>query len=90
MAETYGFYSITSSPRYSESNGLAEGAVRTDKHLWQRSTGKITALMAYRTTPLATGYSPSELMYERSVETPLGKLVDWVVDYDNFENKDLD
>ena len=26
-------------------------------------------------------------MYGRSVRTPLGKSVDWVVDYDDFENK---
>ena len=55
FAKTYGFYSITSSPRYPESNGLAESAVRAVRHIWQRSTGKITALMAYRMTPLATG-----------------------------------
>ena len=90
FAEAYGFYSITSSPRYPESNGLAEGAVRTVKHLWQRSTDKNTALMAYRTTPLATGYSPSELMYGRSVRTPLGKPVDREVDYDDFEIKDFE
>ena len=46
--------------------------------------------MAYRPTPLAAGNSPSELIYGRSVRTPLGKPVDWVVDYDDFKNKDFE
>jgi hypothetical protein len=90
FAKEYGFRSITSSPRYPESNGLAESAVRIVKRLWKKSADKDTALMSYRTTPLATGYSPSELMFGRSVRTPLGKPVDCVVDYDEFERNDLE
>ena len=90
FANEFGFNLITSSPRYPESNGLAEGAVRTVKRLWKQSKDKQSALLAYRTTPLATGYSPSELLYGRSVRTPLGKPVDCVVDYEEFEARELE
>ena len=90
FSKGYGFNSVTSSPRYPESNGLAEGAVRTVKRLWKCSTDRDAALMAYRVTPLALGYSPSELMFGRSVRTPLGKPVECIVDYDDFEDRDFE
>ena len=90
FANEYGFNLITSSPRYPESNELAEGAVKAVKLLWKQSKDKHPALMAYRTTPLATGYSPSELLYVRSVRTPLEKPVDCVIDYEEFEARELE
>ena len=46
--------------------------------------------MAYRTTPLATGYSPSELLYGHSLWTPLAKPIDCVVDYEEFKARELE
>ena len=61
FAQTWGFEIRTSSPRYPQSNGLAERSVGTVKKLWRKESDKELALLAYRATPLASGYSPSEL-----------------------------
>jgi len=91
FAKNFGFRLVTSSPRYPESNGMAEGAVKTVKRLWKKSADKDSALIPYRTTPpLATGYSPSELMLGRSVRTLLGTPRNSRVDYNDFEHRDLE
>ena len=51
FACSWGFKTATSSPRYAQSDGLAE---RSDKD---------SAFLSYRATPLKSGYSPSELMF---------------------------
>jgi len=81
---------VTSSPRYPESNGLAESAVRTVKRLWQKGTDKISALLAYRSTPLPSGYSPNELMFGRSVRSNLGLPFVDQIDYADYERKEID
>jgi len=58
---------ITSSPKYPQSNGEAEGAVQTVKGLMKKNVNIQAALCAYRNTPLANGYSPAELMFGRSL-----------------------
>jgi hypothetical protein len=85
FAIAYGFESVTSSPRYPQSNGLAESAVKTVKRLWCKTGDKASALMAYRTTPLPAGYSPSELMFGRQVRSKLGAPGVRTVDYGAFE-----
>lgn len=60
---------LTSSPRYPQSNGEAERAVRTVKDLWKKNVNLRTALCAYRDTPLANGYTPAELMLGRSLNS---------------------
>jgi len=73
FAKEWGFIHRTSSPRYPESNGMAERAVGTIKTLWSKSSDKDSALLAYRATPLISGFSPGELMFSRSMRTSLGE-----------------
>ena len=88
FAEESGFISVTSSPRYPCSNGLAESAVKTVKSLWKKCKDKGTALAAYRTTPLSSGYSPSELMFGRPTRSNLGIQYESDIDYGQFEDNE--
>ena len=69
FAQNYGFVHVTSSPKYPQSNGAAERAVRTVKSPLMKNSDPYEALMAYRTTPLENGYSPAELLMGRKVRT---------------------
>ena len=40
-------------------------------------------------TPLASGYSPAELVFGRPVATPLGNVGSKFVDYKKFEGSEL-
>ena len=80
---------VTSSPRYPQSNGLAESAVKIVKRLWSKCDDRAAALLAYRTAPLSTGYSPSDLMLGRSVRTDLGVNTSLFVDYKDFEDREI-
>ena len=64
---------VTSSPLYPESNGLAERAVGTIKRMWRKEKDKNMALMVYRNTPLDSGKSPAELLFNRTLRTNLPK-----------------
>lgn len=73
FAIEYGFTHVTSSPRYPQGNGEAERAVATVKGLWKGGGDKAKALMAYRATPLESGYSPptynSQRLYSLAGQT---------------------
>ncbi|KAL7861729.1 hypothetical protein SRHO_G00131700 [Serrasalmus rhombeus] len=71
FAKDWGFDHVTSSPRFPQSNGEAERAVRTIKNLLKKSADPYLALMAYRAAPLANGYSPTELLMGRKIRTPV-------------------
>ena len=64
---------MTSSCKFPQANGEAERAVRTIKNLLKKCSEKAEdpylALMAYRATLLACGYSPSELLMGRAIRT---------------------
>jgi len=85
FAEKWCFIHKTSSPRYPQSNGLAERSVGTIKSLWYKSKNKDEALLTYRTTPLRSGYSPGELMFGRPLRSTLGKPLNDDVDFNNYE-----
>jgi transposase InsO family protein len=73
FADRCGFRHVTSSPRYPQSNGLAERSVGLVKGLWRKSSSKNNALFAYRSTPLKySKYSPGDLMFGRTMRSPLG------------------
>ena len=64
FAEKYGFHHI---------NGEAERAVQTVKNLLKKANDPYLALLAYRSTPLEIGYSPSELLMCRKLHQLPGK-----------------
>lgn len=76
FVKTYGFEHITSSPRYAQSNGLAERTVQTVKNLLKKAkkanTDPYLAIMEFRNTPIEeVGMSPSQLLMGRRTRTQL-------------------
>ena len=55
FAQSWGFEHVTSSPRFAQSNGKAENAVKTIKRLFQKckidNTSEFVALLNWRNTP---------------------------------------
>lgn len=94
FARDYDFTHMTSSPRYPQSNGEAERAVRTVKSLLKKGEDPYKALMAYRATPLSHGSSPAQLLMGRNIRTPLPisqeKLQPRWPDIQAFRRKDQD
>lgn len=88
FAHENGIILATSSPRYPPSNGLAESAVKTIKRLWVKCDDKSLGISAYRTTPLESGYSPSDLMFGRAIRSNLGFPYESDVDYGQFEDSE--
>lgn len=70
FAKEWDFKHTTSSPRFPQSNGEVERAVET-KSLLKKEKDPSKGLLAYRSTPLACGYSPSELLMERKVRNTI-------------------
>ena len=65
FATEYEFQHTTSSPHFPQGNGEAERAVGIVKTLLKKSDDPYKALLAYRSTPLQNGYSPSQLLMGR-------------------------
>ena len=60
FAGDYGFTHVTSSPKYSQANG-EKRTITTVKSMLRKEEDPYKALVAYLSTPLATGCSPAEL-----------------------------
>ncbi|UYV73868.1 K02A2.6-like [Cordylochernes scorpioides] len=71
FAQDYGFTHVTSSPRYPQSNGFIESFVKFVKERIGKSKDPYLALLAYRATPLANGFSPAELSMGRRIRTAI-------------------
>ena len=70
FAKSYGFNHVTSSPLYPQSNGQAERAVKTVKHLLKLADDPEMAMLTYRSTPFSwCGLSPAELLMRRRLRT---------------------
>ena len=69
FARDYGFKHVTSSPHYAQANGEAERAVKTVKQMLHKAKDPYLALLVYRSTPTAVGYTPSELLMNRKLRT---------------------
>ena len=72
FSSQYHFQHVTSSPRYPQSNGLAERTVKTVKALLTRSSDPQLALLNYHATPLPwCSISPAELLFGCKIATDL-------------------
>ncbi|XP_064467881.1 uncharacterized protein K02A2.6-like [Ornithodoros turicata] len=69
--EEFKFKHTTSSPRYPQSNGMAEAAVKIIKGSMKKTGDPYETLLSYRSTPLKNGYSPVELLMGRRLRTTL-------------------
>ncbi len=75
FAKDWGFLHTTSSPRYPQSNGLAERTVQTIKNIMRKcSVGgedPHIGLLAYRSSPLDNGFTPAHLLMGRRIQCNL-------------------
>ncbi|UYV78480.1 hypothetical protein LAZ67_16001679, partial [Cordylochernes scorpioides] len=71
FARQYGFQHVTSSPRFPQSNGMAESGVKIAKLILKKNQDPSLGLLEYRSTPLENGYSPAELLMGRKLRTTL-------------------
>ncbi len=80
---------VTRSPAFPQSNGLAEPTVKITKKILN-SPKPLIALMNYRATPTAVGYSPAQLLYNRQIRTkvPSINLNNCLIKRADLENRD--
>ena len=75
-----GITHLTGAPYHPATNGAAERLVQTFKQTSKKSSlsphqSSQEFLMQYRQTPLASGYSPSELLNGRQIRTKIDILL---------------
>ena len=81
FATKWDFEVTTSSPHYHQSNGKAENAVKTVKHMLRKclhdgSSDPLLAILEWRNTPSeATQTSPAQRLFGRRCRTPLPTVV---------------
>ena len=69
FASLYGFDILTSSPRYPQSNGLAERTIKTVKMMLKDSADSYMALLSFCTMPIPwCQFSPAELLMGRKLK----------------------
>ena len=69
FAKEYDFKHVQNSPKYSQSNGAVEAAVKTAKNILKKCDYVNVGLLSYRSTPLENGFSPDELMTNRKIRS---------------------
>ena len=69
FSKDWGFTHVTSSPKFPQSNGFVESAVKIIKRALKKSEDPYKALQSYRATPLSNGFSPAELLMGRRIQT---------------------
>ena len=74
FARKWGCKVVSSSPAFPRSNGEVEHAVQMAKNILKKSSEPEKALLAYRSTPLQSGYSPSQLLMGRVIRSTLPTL----------------
>ena len=78
FAREWEFNHTTSSPRYPQSNGLAESSVKTIKKTMKKCLASNMdvkkALLSIRNTPLSCGASPAELLMNRQLRDNMPRL----------------
>ena len=67
FSKEYQFRHITSSLYYPSGNGEAEQGVKTVKALLKKGDELYLVLLAYRSTPVSSGYLPAELLVNRKL-----------------------
>lgn len=71
FSQEYTFKWVSSSPKYPQSNGQAESAVKLLKKIMKKNEDPFKGLLAYRNTKLACGASPAQLMMGRMLRENL-------------------
>ena len=69
FTQNFDFQHQTNSPNFPQGNGEIERAVKTVKSMLEKATDPYIGLLSYRTTPLANGYSPAELLMNRKLRS---------------------
>lgn len=86
FAKDWEFKHVTSSPIYAQSNKEAERNVKTAKNLLLKESDPAKALLAYRSTPLQDGKSPSELLFGRQIRCTLSCVTSLELSWPGIEN----
>lgn len=68
FATDYSFQIVTSSRHYPQSNGFIESQVKNFKSHLKKCEDLYKMLLALRSTPLKSGFSPAELLMDRKFE----------------------
>ena len=69
-AKQFGIDITTTSPTYSQANGLSEKAVHIVKNLLRKECNFFEGLMEYRNTPISNfPYSPNQMLLSRQIRT---------------------
>ena len=77
FASQYNFQHRTSSPRFSQNNGLAVRTVQTVKNILKQSSDPYLAILVYRSTPFPwCNLSPAQLLMRRQLRMTLPQAPD--------------
>lgn len=92
FADEWGFKFTYSSPRYPQSNGMAERGVQIAKKIltkcYEDKTDYRLALLQYRSFPVSgTHYSPAQLMMGRNLKTKLPSSHEYLLPKQNLNVK---